>query len=377
MRTPLAWRNITHARMRAFSALCGISFAILLIFMQLGFRASAQASAIQVFDALDFDLILLSPNYSFIARPGAFDRGRLEQARALPGVEKTTPVWIGFGEWRNPETRHGWGMLILGVEPADRPFRQAVINDQLPALGVPDTALIDRLSRPEFGKSLPVGLGSEVDGRRLRLAGDFRVGTGFVSGSTTIVSRQTLRRLTGTPADDEISLGLVKLAPGVSAEETARALAPSLAPQAEVFTRAQLLDREQDFWLNTKPIGIMFTSGVFVAFVVGAVILYQVLASEVQNRMREYATLKAVGYDDGFIYSVVLRQGLILAGLGFLPAMVWSALIYYLLRTQALLPVDMTLARAGLVLGLTVFMALVASFFAVRKLRAADPADLF
>lgn len=377
MRTPLAWRNISHSRVRALSALCGISFAILLIFMQLGFRASARTSAILVYDSLDFDVLLVSPQYSFIARPGDFSRARLEQVRGWPGVESVTPFWIGFGEWRNPETRQAWGMLLLGAEPDDRPFRQEAINAQLPGLGFPDRALIDTRSRPEFGRALGVGVASEVEGRRLELAGSFTVGTGFVSGATAIMSRQTLQRITGARLFSRVNLGLVKLRPDASPAELVGALGPLLAPDVEVYTRAELLEREQDFWLNTKPIGIMFTSGVFVAFVVGAVILYQVLASEVQNRLKEYATLKALGYTDGYVYGVVLRQGLILAGLGFLPAMGWAALLYHLLRTQALLPVEMAPARVAGVLGLTIAMALLASFFAVKKLRSADPADLY
>lgn len=377
MKTPLAWRNVTHARMRALSVLCGISFSILLVFMQLGFHASARTSAILVYDALDFDVLLLSPHYSFIARPDFFPRSRLEQAKGARGVAEVTPLWIGYGEWRNPETLAGWGMLMLGVEPTDRPFRQQAINNQLPGLAVPGVALIDRLSRPEFGRHTGPGTVSELNGRHLRLVDDFRVGTGFVSGSTTIMSRRTLLRSVPAAAGDRVNLGLVRLAPGASAGEVAQALRERLSPEVHVLTREELMKREQNFWLNIKPIGIMFTSGVFIAFVIGAVILYQVLASEVQNRLKEYATLKALGYGNGYVYGVVLRQGLILAGLGFVPAWALSLGLYFLLRTQALLPVDMPVSRVLLVGFLTVTMSLIASFFAVRKLRTADPADLF
>jgi putative ABC transport system permease protein len=157
----------------------------------------------------------------------------------------------------------------------------------------------------------------------------------------------------------------------------AREMARRVAPEARVLTRAQLNAMEQDFWLNTKPIGIMFTSGVLVAFTIGAVILYQVLASEVQNRLREYATLKALGYDNRYVYGVVLRQGLIFSLLGFAPAWLGALVLYHLLRTVALLPVWMEGTRIVGVLGLVLLMCLCATFFAVRKLRAADPADLF
>jgi len=150
-----------------------------------------------------------------------------------------------------------------------------------------------------------------------------------------------------------------------------------LWPVASALTRAEISSIDQRFWVKVKPIGIMFTSGVLVAVVAGAVILYQVLASEVQNRMREYATLKALGYGNRYTYGVVLRQALIFSGLGFVPAFFFALLLFFLLRTQALIPVTMEFTRAAGVFLLTALMCLSATFLAVRKLREADPADLF
>jgi putative ABC transport system permease protein len=116
---------------------------------------------------------------------------------------------------------------------------------------------------------------------------------------------------------------------------------------------------------------------VLVAFAAGAVILYQVLASEVQNRLREYATLKALGYDTGFVYGIVVRQALLFAGLGFIPAFFLALVLYSLMRTQAMVPVTMELTRVIGVFLLTSMMCLSATFLAIRKLRGADPAELF
>ena len=169
----------------------------------------------------------------------------------------------------------------------------------------------------------------------------------------------------------------MKLTPGVSPEAVAREVNRILWPEATAVSRAELTRAERRFWFEVKPIGIMFTSGVLVAFAAGAVVLYQVLASEVQNRIREYATLKALGYRDRHVYGVVIRQALIFAGLGFIPAFLLSLVLYALLRTQAMVPVSMELSRVVSVAGLTALMCLSATFLAVRKLREADPADLF
>lgn len=375
MRTPLAWRNVLHSRMRSFAALCGISFAIVLIFMQLGFYAATKRSATLLFGAMDFDLLLVSPEYLFVARTGSFRLDRLEATRAVPGVESVAPVWMGFGEWKSPETRLSWGILVIAVDPAQHVFRVPYITGQMAKLQIPDNALFDTLSRPEYGILKP-GVASEIDRRRLRLVGDYTIGTGFVAGASVIISDETLRRLFGGKRED-VSLGLVRLNSGASPDEVAQRINEIAGSEVRAVTRAEINHAEETFWLNVKPIGIMFTSGVLIAFIVGVVILYQVLASEVQNRLREYATLKALGYSDGYVYGVVLRQAVIFAVLGYLPALFWAQVIYSLLRSQAMLPVDMPFTRVFGVLGLTLVMCLSAAFFAIGKLRAADPADLF
>ncbi|MEA2922807.1 MAG: putative transport system permease protein, partial [Bradyrhizobium sp.] len=296
--------------------------------------------------------------------------------RAMKDVESVTPVWMATGEWRSLETQERWNIFTLGVDPGQRPFREQAVNDQLPLLTVPDNALSDLRSRPEHGP-LTVGTTSEVQHHRVRIVGRYEIGGGFVAGATLITGRDTFFEIFPGTSPDQINFGLVKLAPGVSPRAAAAEMNNRLWPAATAMTRSELASAEQSFWLNVKPIGIMFTSGVLIAFVAGAVILYQVLASEVQNRMREYATLKALGYGDRYVYGVVVRQALIFSGLGFVPAFFLALLLYFLLRTQALVPVAMELTRVAGVSLLTAAMCLIATFLAVRKLRGADPADLF
>lgn len=376
MRTPLAWRNVTHSKVRSTVAVCGVSLAILLIFMQLGFYAAARSSATKVYDALDFDVLLVSPEYAFIPRTAEFPRNRLEQMRAIEGVESITPVWIRQGEWRNPKSRDRWNILTLGIEPAQRPFCNQSINDQLRLLKVEDTALSDSVSRPQHG-SLATGVKSEVQHHRIRIVGRYAIGAGFVAGATLITGRETFLRIFPEASADRISVGLVRVAPGTSPTAVAADMKKRLSPVVTAMTRAEISAAEQHFWLKVKPIGIMFTSGVLVAFIAGAVILYQVLASEVQNRLPEYATLKALGYRNSYVYGTVVRQAIIFAGLGFVPACFFAPILYFLLRTRALVPVSMEFTRAAGVLLLTTLMCLSATFLAVRKLREADPADLF
>ena len=376
MRTPLAWRNVWHKKVRSLIALCGIAFAILLIFMQLGFYAAARTNATSIYDAFDFDVVVLSPEYIFVADPADFPRHRLEEVRAVQGVESVVPVWIQLGEWRNSETRDAWDMMALGVEPEQRPFRDSAVNDQLPLLFVRDNALSDSLSRPEDGHLAP-GLTSELQHHRIRIVGQYSIGAGFIAGATLITSWETFLEVFKQASHEQINLGLIKIAQNATPRDVVAAIKSRVWPVATALTRADFAKAEQKFWLKVKPVGIMFTTGVLVAFVAGTVILYQVLAAEVQSRLREYATLKALGYNTRFVYGIVVRQGLVFSWLGFIPAFFFALVIYFLLRTQALLPVRMEPTRVVAVVLLTSAMCLSATFLAIRKLRAADPADLF
>jgi putative ABC transport system permease protein len=377
MRTPLAWRNLAHNPLRSAAVVGGVSLAILLIFMQLGFRAAAASSATSVQDALDFDVLVVSPDYLFLAQPASFPRERLEELRSVPGVTDVAALWVDLGEWRNITTRERWNVLSLGIDPAAPPFRDPMLDAASASLSVPDTALADTRARPVLGPMVP-GTASEVEHHRIRLVDSHTIGAGFTANATLVTGRETFFKMFPARASlDRPNLGLVRIVEGESADAVAAEINRRLAPAAKALTRAESDRAERRFWLGVRPIGIMFSSGVLIAFAAGAVILYQVVASQVQNRIGEYATLKALGYGDNAIYRTVVQQAVFYSLLAFMPAFVLALVLYGLLRSQALVPVAMEPARAAAVLLLTLAMGSSAAFLALLKLRRADPADIF
>src|SRR5262249_15465696 len=145
----------------------------------------------------------------------------------------------------------------------------------------------------------------------------------------------------------------------------------------KVMLRRELEAHEQRFYVDIKPVGIMFSAGVLLAFVVGAVILYQILSSEIMNRLKEYATLKAIGYDNAFMTRVVLQQAAISALVGYVPALVVSLILYRITEAAVDMPMVMTAPRLALVLAMAVGMCAMAGVLVSRKVRRADPAELF
>jgi putative ABC transport system permease protein len=376
MKTPLAWKNITHNKLRTATSLLGVGFAILLIFMQMGFYDACFRSSTMVFDQLDFEIALVSPQYVHLRAAGAIPKVRLNQAKAVDGVQNAVPFYVGNGIWRNPQKHWQREMLILGVDPREPTFKFPELIALAPGLKRDDTVIVDVKAQKGYGK-VEVGTQTELENRTIDVVGTYGYGSGFIADAGVIVSDRTLARLIpGYPLED-VNIGLVTLKPGVDRATVLKAIKAAMPADTAVWERSDLEKHEQDYFVKIKPLGIMFSSGVLLAFVVGAVILYQILASEIMNKLKEYATLKAMGYSNRYMNMVILQQATIYALLGFVPALLLSYVLYTMTKLAVNLPMVMTWQRIVFVLVLSVVMCSVSGMLASRKVARADPADLF
>jgi putative ABC transport system permease protein len=405
MRTPLWWLNLTHSKARTALAVAGVTFAVVLILMQLGFLGAAENGATLLYDALDFDILVRSRHYLHIVAPRSVPRTRLYQAAAVPGVTSVRPLYVGSNFWRRPDKEGPEPdpapmnavpvtagpvqtplrlILLLGCNPAEPVFKPQEIREKLPVLTRPDYVLIDRRSRRQFGPQddrqfgdADIGVETEIGQRRVHIAGHYGLGTGFSADGAVLVNEQGFIRLFPALPKNEVSLGLIKIPEAAVPEEVATALRESLPADVEVCTRAEVNRFEIRHWVYRTPIGIVFLMGVGVALIVGAAIVYEVLASDVANHLSEYATLKAIGYAEGFLSAVVLKQAVLLALLGYVPGVAIAEALYALTAHFARIPIGMTWLRIASVLGLAVLMCIVSGLGALRKVQTADPADLF
>ncbi len=387
MKTPLAWYNLAHHKVRTVAAVAGVMFAVVLIFLQLGFRGTAERTASLVYESLDFDILIRSRNSARLSQSRPFPRMRLDQAASLPGVSGVSGLWLSYFRWQSARgaTRP---ILALGVSPEAPIFSNAELQTKIRLLTAPEFLLIDRASRAEFdpvnGREFgdqDIGTEAELERRWVRIVGHFRLGTTFDADGMVVLSHEGFRRLQPFWPSGHVSLGLVRVEPqsdpAAVREELRRRFAEQGAVDVDVFTRDQVIQHERWVWLWQQSIGLIFSMGVAVALVVGSVIVYQVLSSDVTNHLPEYATLKAMGYSDGFLSRVVLAQAVILALLGFVPGLAVSQGLYMLTAWKTRLPLDMTTVRVVGVLGLSLGMCIISGLLALRKLRCADPADLF
>lgn len=380
---PVGWRQLKHNRLRLFAALAGITFASVLMLVQLGFRAALFDSGIRWHNAWDYDIALLSPKSEYLLEFHDFPRVRVFQAGGVEGVRAVTPVYTKMGKWRNPENpKQVWPIFVAAFDPADEGFGSIITHEQQADLRLDDYYLFDNLSRPEYGP-IPAMLETaetamlEMNGRRIRIGGLFEVGNSFGINGALITSDLNFLRMFPDRKPSAITLGLVQLEPGEEPEAVRDAIAAALPADIAVVTREQFKAMEVAYWDSSTPIGYILNLGVVIGLVVGAIIVYQILFSDVQDNLKEYATLKAMGYTNRYLSGVVLQEAAILAVAGFVPAIALSLVVFKVSADATNLPLELTVEKVVIVLGLTLVMCAIAGLLAMRKVRSADPADVF
>ncbi|MEL7315811.1 MAG: ABC transporter permease DevC [Cyanobacteria bacterium J06559_3] len=390
---PLGWAQISHQKTRLIVAMTGVAFSNILIFTQLGLRALLFEGITLLPEALEGDLFMMSafaPTIDF----GSFPKVYLYQADAVEGVASSRPIYLGSANWVNPldleatDQSRGSGFnlfanraKIVAFNPAQPVLSIPEVNQQLDRLNEPDAVLYDRLSQERLGPIADLfdeqgDVLTVMNNRRVRVVGLFDLGSTLFDNAHVIMSDWNYARRTGTASLDDVSVASLHLEPGADAETVRSRLQSTLSKDIKVLTKEELITLETDFQ-ESFPNGKVLNFGAAMGFVVGVVIVYQVLYTDVSDHLPEYATLKAMGYSDRALLGVVLQEALILAVLGFIPGYFASYGVYGLLTWLTRIPLTMKATVVFQVFLLTLVMCIVSGAIAMNKLRSADPADVF
>ena len=386
-RIPLAWLNLTHDRRRFATSLAGVGFAVLLMFMFNGFMNALYDSQLQLLNRFNGEVIIVNRLRTNMFVPRAFARRRLYQARAFEGVQDAYAIYISEVNWKNPENRNSRVVRVIAINPDEPVLNIPEIEAHRQILKLPETALMDTQSRAEVGP-VEAGVVSELADRRIRLVGTFTMGTDFASGNgNLLMSDQNFLRYFADrgPEEDKrsfatVDIGVVKLEPGTNVERIVKTLQEKLSNDVLVMARDGengFVIRERQYWQENTNIGFVFSLLTSMGFFVGIILVYQILYTDVADHWAEYATLKAMGYKNGYLLGVVMQEALILSVLGFIPGVLVSQLLYQAAGNATGLFFQMTPERVMNLLVATFIMCLVSGAIAVRKVQTTDPADVF
>jgi putative ABC transport system permease protein len=376
VKVPLAWRILTHDKRRTGLALVGIFMAILLVFVELGFFYAVPQGGLLLYDNMKFDLLLVSDNYEYQAQPGTFPLSQLDRVRASPDVQEATPIYFGFSKWKDGEGGLWPDIFVIGFDPASHVFSPESINQQAGVLARADTILVDSATRPMFGP-LTTGRVVEIGDRKVTIGGQYVLGTGFMGLGVALTSTPNFARLFAPRGLNIVNLGAIQLKSGVDPDRAAGDLRKLIGPDARIFTRGELAAHETAYWTTRTSVGIIFGSGLLISFVVGIMIVYQIVSTQVGRQLPQFATLKAIGYPDRSLVATVGAMSLLIVLAGFIPALGAAMGLYSVIRRETLLPVEMSEMRLVAVLIAALVMASISALLSVGSLRRADPADVF
>ncbi|NHC37161.1 ABC transporter permease DevC [Scytonema millei] len=382
--TPLAWFNLTHEKRRLLTAVAGVSFAVLLMFIFQGFENALYDSQVQLLKRLNGEILIVNRLKYNMFVPEQFARRRLYQAQNFEGVVAAYPFYTTTGDWKNSETKTIRPLRVIAFNPDDPVLPLPGILQNREALKLPWTALIDDQSRSEVGPIAP-GTVTELSEQQIRLVGTFSLGTDFASGNgNVVISDQNFLRYFANLAPEEdsrtlntVDIGLLKVAENADVDAIASALRQQLPQDVAVWTKAEFVQKELSYWQENTAIGFVFSLLTTMGFFVGIILVYQILYTDVAEHWAEYATLKAIGYSNFHLLGIVLQESVILVFFGFVPGFFISLGLYSLTASSTGLLMQMTWGRAINILIATFIMCLISGAIAVRKVQATDPAEVF
>jgi putative ABC transport system permease protein len=379
---PLAWRNLVASKRRLFRSIAGIGFAVLLMLVQLGFERGFFDASLGMVRQLDGELFVLRATKYRFGSEDPFPAADLDTVRNFAGVTSVVPLYATWQRlfWKDPKGSNVYVVQAFGFDPDRPPFLIPELRDQSAKLKTDDTVLVDRRSRPFLGMGGDARE-TEINGRKVEIVGSFALGPDFMSNGTVMMSAGTFAALlAGNPAalaQLPVEFGVVKLRPGSDVAAVQRQLRDALPPEVRLMTKPELVAFERDFQADLSSAGPIFWMGTLVGFVVGMLISYQIIYTDLSDQLPQYATLKGMGYGTGYLVGVVFQQAALSAVAAYVPAWLLCLVVYRVIGEFALLPLRMTLAQTALSFALTLGMCLVSAALAVRRVVTLDPAEVF
>ena len=371
----VAFANLTQHRSRLAASLGGVAVALFLLLLQIAVLDAARVKVTLLFDDSNFDLVVVPDTYQFLLSFDTLNRVTLQQAAATPGVAETFGLNAEPVQMTQLPSRQVGYLFLIGLDDPGAFLRDDTIRAGISTLDSPHVMLMDSQSLAEIGPTDP-GSRVEINGENLTAAGQFKLGLFIYGEGSGIVRNADFTRLAGRPPRS-ITMGLIQLQPGADPAEVKARLTRTLPSDTLVLTRGELIAQERAYFLSTKPIGIILYVSMLIAYLVGSVILIQILATDISNRMGEYAVLKAMGFAASFVYGVGAAEAVLLALGGLIPALIVGALVLAFIQYQTHLPAALGFGLTGIMLGIAVALAAGAALVALRRLAQADPAELF
>lgn len=368
----LAIRNLLHDRARFLVTLIGVLFAVVLLAVQLGLYLGARKmiSGMVAHTTGDIWIAAYGAN-SFEQAPILTGRERF-LALSVPGVASVSPLVVSFSGWRKPDSGTV-NVIVIGAPKGEGSLKPWNIVEGAAAPTLQDGVIVDRSYAKMLGVS-GVGAMAEIAGQRVRVEGFTNGIRSFTTSPFVFTSLKKAREILSVPPD-QATFYIVNLLPGANAAQVRQELAAKL-PDVSVYTKAQFLKLNLDYWLFGTGAGVALLGGALLGLVIGTVIVAQTLYSSTKDHLTEFATLRALGSSSSYIHKVILVQAIVSAVIGFAIGIAVSLVVAQFSEVTPM-PIVLTPLLAVLLLGATVAMCAISAIASIFKVTKIDPAMVF
>jgi putative ABC transport system permease protein len=367
------------------AAIFGVAFANVLVFVQLGVIGAFDTSIRMSYQPFDADIIISASDANTLSDGSSISRRYMYQSLSNGNIESATAVYVALLDWNLPNGNSA-SMQVYGIPPEAMSFIDEGMRENMHRITLQNTMLLDSktrgLDKETLSKLIGNGQRIELNNVALSLVDTVLIGSGFGADGNIFVSDQTFLRLFpkqqgGTPAHILLNIKTEnKSADNIDAVVKQLRMAFG-ENDIQINSLDARIKDDVTYQMTKRPVGVIFGFGVFIGVLVGVVIVYQVLSTDVADHLKEYATFKSMGYKNSFFYSVITEQAVLLGGIGFIPGSLFAILIYKMMTLATGLPVGMDWSRMGIVLFGTIIACMLSGFIATRRLKSADPAELF
>jgi len=410
----IARKNLFEDIPRFLVAQAGIMFAVSLVTIQVGILNGFTRSTGLLIDQSSADLWVASEDMVHLEVTSPLPLEQLVKVRSVEGVQRAEALMIRAALWRAAD-RTIAPIRLYGFDPNGQLFANwKLTQGNITALNTPYTMVIDKaqlsaLNLKQVGDggsigSLPakvVGLATDTQSMAssataftsletanafstsgLRSTANIRIQNGEVEVLNNVETAPA-RSFTQPPPSprklslsDSITFILVKAKPAQDVQALRQRLDAAL-PGIRTLTKAEMAQQTRDYWEKRTGVGFILGLGATVGFVVGMVVVSQILYSSVADHIKEYGTLKAMGASDWIIYRVITEQALWMAVLGYLPSMALCiGLGAWTMTAKGIMILISPVTAAG-VFCITVVMCVGSAMFAIQKVTRVDPAIVF
>jgi putative ABC transport system permease protein len=369
----LALRNLARDRVRMAITVVGVAFSVVLMALQLALLIGFALTSSSMIDRAPADFWIMPRGTQNVDQTGTMAGDVRYQTLALPGVASATKMLVRFIPWKRPDGGIE-AIILVGVDVDQLSGLPWSMESGSPAsLKFPDAVIIDRLYAKKLGIANPNET-VEINGHRARVVG-FTAGIrAFTQAPYVFASYKTAETI-GTVPQDRTSYVLVTAREGADRAQLGKELAARF-PEYDVLSASRFAWQTRIYWLLTTGAGAALLIAAFLGLVVGIVIVTQTLYAATVERLKEYATLRAMGAGNVYLRGVVLRQALLSAAIGYGLGMAVAEATIILGRNGAaafVLPWPVWLCLAVL----TFVMCGSGAYVSLRKVFVVDPATVF